>query len=71
MRVTETKRRGRGARREERTKQSLRFLPEADRGIPYIDLLNTEQVERIHSETVKLLWSKGIEFRDDEAAELW
>ncbi len=71
MSETETIRRGRGFRRKERTKKSLRFLPEADRGIPYIDLLNAEQVERIHSETVKLLWRKGIEFRDDEAAELW
>ena len=71
MSEMETKRRGRGVRKAERTKKSLRFLPEADRGIPYIDLLNEEQVARIHSETINLLWSKGIEFRDDEAAELW
>ena len=71
MSAIEQKRRGRGIRREERTKKSLRFLPEVDRSIPYIDLLNEEQVDRIHSETMNLLWSKGIEFRDDEAAELW
>ena len=71
MSEIETKRRGRGIRREERTKKSLHFLPEVDRGIPYVDLLNEEQVFRIHSETMNLLWSKGIEFRDDEAAELW
>ena len=71
MSEIETKRRGRGVRKAERTKKSLRFLPEADRGIPYIDLLNEEQVARIHLETINLLWSKGIEFRDDEAGELW
>ena len=55
MSEMETKRRGRGVRKAERTKKSLRFLPEANRGIPYIDLLNEEQVARIHSETINLL----------------
>ena len=65
------KRRGRGARRVDRTSTVLRFLPETDRGIPYVDLLSPEQVERVHRETAKLLREKGIEFRDDESANLW
>lgn len=66
-----TKRRGRGARRQIRTSTELQFLPEVDRGIPYVDLLNEEQVMRIHQETISLLRDKGIEFRDDESAQLW
>lgn len=67
----QSKRRGRRARRANRTSSELRFLPETDRGIPYVDLLSPEQVQRIHAETMKLLWEKGIEFRDNESVALW
>ena len=66
-----SRRRGRDARRKKRNSFELRFLPEVDRGIPYLDLLTAPQVERIHKETVSLLTSKGIEFRDDESLYIW
>lgn len=71
MSETGTKRRGRGARRDQRTKTTIRYLPEVDRGIPYVDLLTEEQVARVHSESMRILREKGIDFRDDEAADLW
>ena len=69
--TTTPTRRGRGARRDKRTSNELRFLPEVDRGIPYVNLLNEEQVDRIHQATIDLLKNKGIEFRDDESVALW
>jgi trimethylamine--corrinoid protein Co-methyltransferase len=64
-------RRGRGARREARTAYTQRFLPEMDRGIPYLDMLLDEQVDVVHNATMKLLETTGIDFRDDESIELW
>ena len=58
-------------RRNSRTSKKLQFMPETDRGIPYVDLLTLEQVDRIHRETMNLLWAKGVEFRDDEAVRIW
>ena len=49
----------------------LRFLLEANRGIPYLDLMTPEQVHRVHTETINLLKDKGIEFRDDESIRFW
>ncbi len=64
-------RRGRGARRAARTSTKLRWLPELDRGIPYLDIVPPEQLERIHDASMTLLEEVGIEFRDDESADLW
>ena len=64
-------RRGRAARAELRQAYTQRFLPEFDRGIPYMDALLPEQVEIVHDTTMKLLETTGIEFRDDEAADMW
>ncbi|MBC6416518.1 MAG: trimethylamine methyltransferase family protein, partial [Rhodospirillales bacterium] len=64
-------RRDRSARRAVRTSADLRFLPEMDRGIPYVDLMTEEQVARIHRATLDLLSDKGIEFRDDESLRIW
>lgn len=74
MDKTESKtkqRRGRDARRDKRLTPELRFLPEMDRGIPYLDLLSLEQVETVHKATINLLTTKGIEFRDDESIQMW
>ena len=65
------RRRGRGARRADRTATTQRFLPELDRGIPYLDMLIEEQEEIVHNETVRLLEEVGIEFRDDESIDMW
>lgn len=64
-------RRGRAARKQNRTDKTIRFLPELDRGIPYINLMSEEQVNRIHVASMKILKEKGIEFREDEAAQMW
>jgi len=64
-------RRGREARRAARSATTFEWLPELDRGIPYMDLLMPEQVERLHDESMKLLEEVGIEFRDDESAAMW
>lgn len=64
-------RRGRESRRAARQTKTFERLPEVERGIPYLDLLNAEQVDRIHDESMKLLEEVGIEFRDDESAAMW
>ena len=64
-------RRGRGARRQARTAYTQRFLPELERGLPYLDALLPEQVQLVHDHTMRLLETTGIDFRDDEAIEMW
>jgi len=65
-------RRGRSARRSARlSDHGPEWLPELDRGLPYVDLLTEEQMERVHDETMRLLEEVGCEFRDDEAVEMW
>ncbi len=65
------RRRGRGARVAERRRRELEWLPELDRGIPYLDIVPHEQLMRIHDASMSLLEDVGIEFRDDEAASMW
>ena len=63
---------GRDARRAVRTDTSaVAGFGALERKIPYLDLLSPEQVDRIHDESMKLLAEVGIEFRDDEAIEMW
>ena len=64
-------RRGRGARRDARTAFTQRYLPEMERGIPYLDALLPEQVALVDERTMSLLETIGIEFRDDESIDLW
>ena len=64
-------RRGRAARAEKRQAYTQRFLPEFERGIPYMDALMPEQVHIVHDTTMTLLETTGIEFRDDEAIAMW
>lgn len=65
------RRRGRSSRRAGRLAITQRFLPELDRGIPFLDLMMDEQVGIVHEATMNLLETRGIEFRDDEALRLW
>ena len=65
------KRRGRNARRAARAANTLAWLPELDRGIPYLDIVPHEQLLRIHDASMTLLEEIGIEFRDDESAAMW
>lgn len=65
------RRRGRGARRAARMAKTVDWLPELDRGIPYVDIVSPEQLERIHDASMTLLEEVGIEFRDDESIAMW
>ncbi|MEM7506850.1 MAG: trimethylamine methyltransferase family protein [Pseudomonadota bacterium] len=69
--TTQPKRRGRRDRKAARQADPVRFLPEMDRGIPFLDLMTPEQVEAIHDASMSILETKGIEFRCDVAAGMW
>ena len=72
MSQTESKtRRGRNARRSARLATSFDSLPALDRGLPYLDLMTEEQLHKMHDGTMRILENKGIEFRDEESAEMW
>ena len=64
-------RRGRSARRTARLEKSFDSLPALDRGLPYVDVMSPTQLDRMHDATMRILEEKGIEFRDDESAEMW
>ncbi len=65
------RRRGRATRRAARVERTVEWLPELRRGIPYLDIVTPEQLERIHDASMSLLEEIGIEFRDDESIEIW
>ncbi|MCP3935762.1 MAG: trimethylamine methyltransferase family protein [Actinomycetia bacterium] len=54
-----------------RKRRNVDWLPELDRGIPYLDIVAPEQLMRIHDASMNLLEEVGIEFRDDEATATW
>ena len=64
-------RRGRSARRSARMAKNFDSLPALQRGLPYVDLMTPQQLEKMHNATMRVLEEKGIDFRDDESAELW
>ncbi len=66
-----SKRRGRGARVAARTEKKIQWLPELDRGIPFLDIVPHEQLLRIHDASMTLLEEVGIDFRDDESIAMW
>ena len=68
---TASKRRGRGARRAARLEQNIEWWPELTRGIPYLDIVTPDQLERIHDASMTLLEEVGIDFRDDESTDMW
>lgn len=68
---TQNVRRGRAARRSVRMARDTHSLPAMQRGLPYLDLMTPVQLEKMHDATMRILEEKGIDFRDDESAELW
>ena len=62
---------GRGARRAARTQRREPMLPWLRRGLPAIDVLATEGVERIHDASMRILETTGIDFRDEVALAQW
>ena len=66
-----TMRRGRSARRSARLEKSFDSLPAMERGLPYLDVMTPAQLEKMHDASMRILENKGIDFRDDESAEMW
>ena len=66
-----TRRGGRGARRELRQNKVESMLPHLTRGIPYVEVASPEQVERIHNASINILENVGVDFRDPIAIEDW
>ncbi len=64
-------RRGRKARRTARLEKTVDSLPAMKRRLPYIDLMTPEQLGKMHDASMRILEQKGIDFRDDESAEMW
>jgi trimethylamine---corrinoid protein Co-methyltransferase len=71
MTEAQARRGGREARRQARTSFQVRWLPPAERRIPLYEVLDEEQLERLHEAAMRVLEELGIEFRDDEALALW
>ena len=72
MQQTEIRaRKGRSARRSARLQKTFDVLPAMKRGLPYFDLMTPAQVEKMHDASMCILEKKGIDFRDDESAEMW
>jgi len=67
----ESRRGGRAARREQRTATQVRALPELTRRLPVYEVLDDEGLEMIHEASMSILEEIGIEFRDDESAQMW
>ncbi|MEI9415698.1 trimethylamine methyltransferase family protein [Mesorhizobium sp. Cs1321R2N1] len=62
---------GRDARQKIRSERAVRYMPPMDRGLPYMDLLSADELERLHGYSMQILEEIGIEFRDDESIALW
>ena len=64
-------RRGRDARAAKRRTRVQRWLPELERRIPWVDLLDDEQVQTIHDASMDIIEEVGVEFRCDDAIGMW
>ena len=66
-----TRNRGRAARHRERVGAPAPMLPPLELRLPYYEVLDEEDVERIHDASMRILEEIGIDFRDDEAIAYW
>ncbi len=64
-------RRGRGARRALRQTRDVKMLPALKRGIPLMEPMDAEQVEKIDNASMSILEDVGVVFRDPIALEDW
>ncbi|HXV29746.1 MAG TPA: trimethylamine methyltransferase family protein [Sinorhizobium sp.] len=62
---------GRDARRTLRTTPKFEMLPTLKRGLPDLEPMNAEQIERIHNASMDILEEVGVVFRDPAALEDW
>ncbi|WP_375279750.1 trimethylamine methyltransferase family protein [Pseudooctadecabacter sp.] len=66
-----TTRRGRGARKALRQTRDVTMLPALKRGIPLMEPMSAEQVEKIDAASMAILEDVGVVFRDPIALEDW
>ncbi|MER9076653.1 trimethylamine methyltransferase family protein [Mesorhizobium sp. M0904] len=66
-----SRRGGRDARRTIRTAPNVEMLPTLRRGLPVVEPMDAEQVERIHEASLAILEEVGVVFRDPIAIEDW
>ncbi len=73
--MTETRTRsragGRSARRTLRTTRDFNMLPGLTNELPFTDIMNGSQIERIDAASMHILENVGVQFRDDIALEDW
>jgi trimethylamine---corrinoid protein Co-methyltransferase len=66
-----SRRGGRDARRVLRTTPKFQMLPTLRRGLPNVEPMDEEQVEKIHAASMDILEEVGVVFRDPIALEDW
>ena len=66
-----SRRGGRDARRTLRTARRDDMLPALRHGLPYVEPLAPEQIERIHEASMGILETVGVDFRDPVALADW
>ncbi|RWB52580.1 MAG: trimethylamine methyltransferase [Mesorhizobium sp.] len=66
-----SRRGGRDARRTIRTAPNVEMLPTLKRGLPMVEPMDAEQVERVHEASLAILEEVGVVFRDPIAIEDW
>ncbi len=66
-----SRRGGREARRIVRTAPKIEMLPTLRRGLPVVEPMDAEQVERIHEASLDILEEVGVVFRDPIALDDW
>jgi len=64
-------RRGREQRRRIRTATPVVHLPTLVHETPFYEILDAEDVDRIHDASMRILEETGIDFRDAEALDIW
>ncbi|MEO1723669.1 MAG: trimethylamine methyltransferase family protein, partial [Pseudomonadota bacterium] len=71
MEAVATRRSGRDQRRAKRQAPDRAMLPALERGLPLVEPMSPEQVERIDAASMDILEDVGVVFRDDVALEDW
>ena len=66
-----SRRGGRDARRTIRTAPKVDMLPTLKRGLPVVEPMDAEQIERIHEASLAVLEDVGVVFRDPIALDDW
>ena len=62
---------GRNSRRALRNNNIEQMLPQLTRGLPYMEPLDQDQIEKIDAASMAILEEVGVVFRDDIALEDW